>query len=499
MKFYIYILNLLFQIMSSFSNITESEGITKLINNQTLIIKYFESSQLLRNYMNIRCSKVFIPGKEIGQKSSFYLYNIEGFFDIEKGFYFSLIKLLESMIILKKCEIKLKSYEDLETKYSLLFKALEMSSSLVIMWSGNTNKNENQQDNEENKECFSYKESEKVNESNISFECPAMKFNYENKNKQKDINFCQMLNECKNYCKENCSLNKSNYIFSVLKYIIAKLENSHVNGDSNCKSITSWLKGVISFEELNGFISIIENGFRVFEGIYNISEGIKEYSDNKLFSIFRLINGGINIIKGIYFYVKLLFIGQKEKNDNQLTNAQINFRILLNKIDELMENLTNSNLEELKNNNIIILEIDDSNNSKESVYLKLVKIEKLDHYARCLKDEEQKRINYISNMIYFYSIIVPELNITNNEQSNLKELEEKKDYLIFVQDSVKKELNTKDIWIELTKSKIENFINEKREKYYNDFSNYAEELNKPKKENKKSYLDISDAPAPTIN
>ena len=166
-------------------DVTESEGIKKLINNKSLIIKYFESSELLKNYMNVRCSNVHIRGKEIGTKSSFYLYNIEGFFDSEKGFYFSLIKLLESMIILEKCGIKLKSYEDLETKCSLLFKALEISSSFITMFSGNSDKNKNQQDNEEN--TVSYKESETINESKISFECPYTKFDYESKNQQKDI------------------------------------------------------------------------------------------------------------------------------------------------------------------------------------------------------------------------------------------------------------------------------------------------------------------------
>ena len=98
--------------MSSFTNITESEGITKLINNQSLIIKYFENSQLLRNYMNIRCSNVFIPGKEIGQKSSFYLYNIEGFFDIENGFFFTLHNLIWIMKCFNENKIDTKSYED---------------------------------------------------------------------------------------------------------------------------------------------------------------------------------------------------------------------------------------------------------------------------------------------------------------------------------------------------------------------------------------------------
>lgn len=479
--------------MLDFTNVTDSKGISKLINNKSLIIKYFESSELLKNYMNVRCSNVHIPGKEIGTKSSFYLYNIEGFFDIEKGFYFSLIKLLESMIILEKCGIKLKSYEDLEIKYSLLFKALEISSSFITMFSGNSDKNKNQQDNEEN--TVSYKESETLNESKISFECSSTKFDYENKNQQKYIDCCKLYD----VCKEQCSLKNSNSIFFLLKYIIAQLENSHVNTNSNCNFITRWLKEIISFEELNRIVSIIENGARVIEGIYNVSESIKDFSDNRFFAIFRFINGGINIIKGIYYFVKLLFISKKEENDKQLTNAQRNFQQILNNVDHLMEKLANSNLEELKNNNIIILEIDEANNSDENVFLKLVNIEKIDYYAKCLGDEDQNRINYISNMVYFYSIVVPEMNITENEKSNLEELEKKKEYLLFLQDNVKKELNTKDIWIQLNKSSIDNYINKKREKYYNCSSNFVEEITKPKKENTKRNLDAPDAPAPSIN
>ena len=56
-----------------------------------------------------------------------------------------------------------------------------------------------------------------------------------------------------------------------------------------------------------------------------------------------------------------------------------------------MEKLANSNLEELKNNNIIILEIDEANNSNKNVFLKLVIIEKIDYYAKCLGDEAQNK------------------------------------------------------------------------------------------------------------
>ena len=68
--------------------------------------------------MNTRCIKKDIPGKDIEQNSTFYIYNIEGFFDIEKGVYFSLIELFETMKYCEQNEIDIKNYEDLEKYYN---------------------------------------------------------------------------------------------------------------------------------------------------------------------------------------------------------------------------------------------------------------------------------------------------------------------------------------------------------------------------------------------
>ena len=108
------------------TNFTATDGINKLIKNQPLIIKYLNQSVLSKNNMNIRCTNVEIPGQEIEQNASFYIYNIEGFFDIEKGIYFPLIQVLKTMKFLNEKNIPITSYEDLEEKVNLLLDAIRI-------------------------------------------------------------------------------------------------------------------------------------------------------------------------------------------------------------------------------------------------------------------------------------------------------------------------------------------------------------------------------------
>ena len=110
---------------STNTNCKAKDGIDKLIQNKSLIKKYLNKSVLERNKMNTRCIKKEIPGEEIEQNSTFYIYNIEGFFDIEKGLYFSLIELFETIKYCEKHEIDIKNYEDLENYYDALLIAMK--------------------------------------------------------------------------------------------------------------------------------------------------------------------------------------------------------------------------------------------------------------------------------------------------------------------------------------------------------------------------------------
>ena len=142
--------------MGSSNSATAKDGIDKLIKNKSLIIKYLKKSALYKNYMNTRCTKAIIPGEEIEQNSTFYIYNIEGFFDIEKGLYFSLIKLLESMKFLDDNNIEIRSYEDLEVKVNSLLSAMQIANCIC----NNTSKKE-EKNSEQKCQCIEVIEEKK--------------------------------------------------------------------------------------------------------------------------------------------------------------------------------------------------------------------------------------------------------------------------------------------------------------------------------------------------
>lgn len=93
-------------------------------------------------------------------------------------------------------------------------------------------------------------------------------------------------------------------------------------------------------------------------------------------------------------------------------------------MDELFIKLINSNLEEFKKNNIIILGIDQSDNVyNEGTDLQLFYIKNIDNYAKCISENEKGRAKYIENMIYFYQKILPkfsELTKEGEKEINLK-------------------------------------------------------------------------------
>ena len=68
--------------------------------------------------MGNKCFKTKIPGKEIESDFTLYLYNIEGFLDIENGFFFILQNLIwimkhfnESKMILNHTKILVLKYK----------------------------------------------------------------------------------------------------------------------------------------------------------------------------------------------------------------------------------------------------------------------------------------------------------------------------------------------------------------------------------------------------
>lgn len=109
--------------------LSSQESIKELELRESLVKKYFEYSSSTNNLMGYKCCKTKIPGKEINSDFTFYLYNIEGFFDFENGFFFTLQNLIWIMKCFNENNINTKSYEDFSCKLKIIFSFLEVVTS----------------------------------------------------------------------------------------------------------------------------------------------------------------------------------------------------------------------------------------------------------------------------------------------------------------------------------------------------------------------------------
>ena len=470
------------------TNFTATDGINKLIKNQPLIIKYLNQSVLSKNYMNIRCTNVKIPGEEIGQNSSFYIYNIEGFFDIEKGIYCPLIQLLQAMKFLNEKNISITSYGDLEEKVNLLLAVIRAVDCINYNFTSKNDKNVEQE-----QKCQCRENTEKIEEKKNEMYSFILKikdllylsFSW-TKTEEKSI---EPINEVKEKEEQNTILEKiknidlnriSNYESFIL-FIMELLKQFNIHKYPGIRNAIDWLRNIISFNELN---ELVKCGIRVvsgtISGITHILHGINNLPNNKIASTINIATGVLEIAKAgldVYNTNQKFEIKKKEAN---LSKAQNNFRQLVNKMDELFIKLINSNLEEFKKNNIIILGIDQSDNVyNEGTDLQLFYIKNIDNYAKCISENEKDRVKYIENMIYFYQKILPKLSELTIERG--KEINIKLDFFLSLQTLIIKNFNNKNFWIELDEDKIEKFIafmEKEHEKRKECFKNNGEEIKK---------------------
>ena len=109
------------------NKISAEDSIKELEYKQsTLIKKFFTYSSSKNNFMGYKCCKTKISGKEIKSDFTFYLYNIEGFFDIENGFFFTLQNLIWIMKCFNENSIDTKSYQDFTGKIEMFLYFLEI-------------------------------------------------------------------------------------------------------------------------------------------------------------------------------------------------------------------------------------------------------------------------------------------------------------------------------------------------------------------------------------
>ena len=167
-------------------------------------------------------------------------------------------------------------------------------------------------------------------------------------------------------------------------------------------------------------------------GITHIAQGILDLPNNKASSIINLATGVLEITKvGIDFFTTYKKVKNQQK-EKKLKKAQLNFKQIVNKMDTKFDELINSNLEEFKKNNIIILGIDQSDMVyNEETDLQFVYINNIDNYAKCINKNDKDRVKYIENMIYFYQKILPKFSELTNEGEN--EINLKIDFFISLQ------------------------------------------------------------------
>ena len=443
------------------SNSTAKEGIVKLISNEPLIKKYLNKSVLYKNYMNIRCLKVKIPGDEIEQKSSFYIYNIEGFFDIEKGIYFSLVQILETMKFLEENKIQIKDYEDLETKANTLICAIQLMNSI--------NNFSTQKNVSADKKCICTEVKEEKSNNNLNINLGGfLSFSW-NKNEEKYFKQEIKMEEQEKIKKEINNLELSsiaNYTSIALALIeifqrFIKIKNPRI------KKVIDWLKNLIPFDELKEIVYFSIRAISgTISGFSNIIKGITNFPKSKVLSILNLTTGILELgkvgVDAVITYKKI----ENQSNNKKRTKAQENFLSLLNQMESLFSELIDSNLEKLKKNNLIILGIDESKDSyNEGIDLKLFKIDNIENYAKCLNEYEDNRFKYIQNMIYFYNKLLPKFSQLTDKGENDKN--ESLDFLLCLQEFIIKNCNNEDFWIEINKESIEQFISNMEKEYEN--------------------------------
>ena len=303
------------------TNFTAEGGIKKLRGKKELIKDYFRKSKIRENYMQIRCSSIEIPGYEINQDSSFFLFNFEGFFDIEKGFYSTLNDLLEISAFLFKNKYDIRSYEELE---ACLYKFCIFTD---IFNSDNYKEYilENKQKNiKEVFNCLCKKPHNIVRGFRGLF----------------DLSMNLFGTDIEKYCKHN-------KIFSNVINILGK---------------------IIPYKDFKALIDqslkFIENTIQMIEGGYDIYSGTKIFCADKINGALTILTGIINIGKAaisVHNDIKRMI---NYKEDLKLNKAQENFILLLNLLNEMVKNLENTEYKDLYENNIIILALDQKKNFK---------------------------------------------------------------------------------------------------------------------------------------
>jgi len=412
---------------------TAEEGVINLEKNNLLIKKYFDLSTVVKGFLGYNCCKVEIPGSELNQNSSFFLFNIEGFFDIEKGIFVNIKNLVNLMIFFNNNKIDISSYEDFSDKIQYILLFVESSKCIKDKWANDKS------------------EVGKMNKKNIKEY--KKKKQIEKKIKKKEDAF-------KNETKIN-EIEKVNKLNQFIKFIINTDPKRIALGLAslrNCQPAINFLEKIIPFEQFKGYFT---SGLQLIEGGVEILAGIKEtIKCYKNFSFCSFIEAAYFLFQGTMNITESSIEIYNKYQENNLTKAQENLKTLLNKMEQLFSDLVQTNFQKLYEGNVIVLAIDNSKsmnkNNNEGVYLKIIKVEGVDYYAKCLNNNDTNRNNYIKNMALLYSNLIYQINEFDNFKSG-SQINEMYAFLLIVEKLILKQ-NDINFEEEIDSKYIENVI-----------------------------------------
>ena len=466
----------------------KTSGIEKLLNKGTLFIKQqFLCSVIKYNYMDVGCSKVTIPGREVKKNSTFYLFNIEGFFDIENGFYFSFLELLRIIIALGKTIDDINSYDELEFYIQKGIRGAKMLDDLAIFRyecylekkTGGGEGEEKITNKSKSKEKITNKSKSKEKKSNKSIikekkfvqKCKSPKGHGNKNKKNNDESIC---NTNKNFYKHE---ELAYWITTALKKIIKFIPSKYLDEDKLwplLRDSLKFLKELLGFKDLKylllEIIDVFEDFIQTGFGIYGIVNAAEIFSESKVLGILYIIGGAINVIGGgVDLFIKANNAKDRRKK-LKLNKHQQNFISLLNLMNSQMQKMMNTNYKDLYENNVIILSIDlEDVLSNEGVDCKLVNISGIEEYATPLNYSDYNRKQYIKNIIKFYSILlhniqIPEINEIydkgkNIDKYDIKDIEKSYYFLLYMKYIILNQYNNKNFWINATEYQIRNLIN----------------------------------------
>ena len=238
---------------------TAEQGIIELSKKESLIRKYLNYSSYVINFMGNKCRTVEIPGSEVKHNCRFYLYNIEGFFDIENGLFSSIKNLLYLVALYEEKKINIKTYSELKEKsekiIEYLVKIEEVVSSAKNFWDEIQEYIRNSKQKDKNKDIIT-RENEIAEDEKIIIRT-ILESN--DTNKKSKIN--EIFSDLCNYIKDQGS--------KVFKNPATYKEL--INFIRNYNAALKFLEEIIPFKELKEYVSSILLGIK---GLIGIGQGV---------------------------------------------------------------------------------------------------------------------------------------------------------------------------------------------------------------------------------